>query len=170
MRAPVVLPVLAALLSSCAVFGSGAVRSSWRSGAAGERQSPAILVLDRVEADAGAGSERIARNAGYIAELLLSRKNQALDPAAGLKERPPAADGGAAAHPRETLRVRIALGEATHLRGFTPVTTVSAEITLHRGDSPEAVVRSLRGVDTRESLASYPFLYRFLEKALGDLP
>ncbi len=149
-RAALVLAgcLAAACPASCALFGGGAVRSVCIRGDMKERLKSAALTLGDIEADAGAESERIARNAAGIAGLLLERRNQALESS------------------RETLTIRIELEENSFMRNFAPVTTVSAMITLHDDVSGETAGRIFHGGETRESLSSHAFLYRFLGKAL----
>ncbi len=148
-RTAMIAPTL--ILGSCVLFGGRTARDAFVAEARRGDIARAPLVLAETTVKMGAESERIRENAAYILMLILERKRS--------EEKNPSGE----------LRVKVRLKEDSFVRDFRTLNTVSAEISLFEGDSPNPVALFVESEDTEETLSSYAYLHSLLEKTVGRI-
>lgn len=149
MRRVAGLSVLLSAFLSCSLIGGRAVRSEYIRSEYRQHIRNAVFVLDEIDADLGAESSRVRENGEYALRVIFQRRLEKVSVPGG----------------RLTAKVR--LKQDTFMRDYRYIQTVTAEISLYQENSGEPVAFSLYTEDTGETLSSYAYLYRLLEKAVG---
>lgn len=147
MKYSYLLIFLACLFSSCLLFQSSRVEDFYYTESDEREIKGCNIELQKLTVQKDLDREIVEENSRYILDLLSAKYREDLLPGAA------------------TLIAEVMIKEASFMKGYETLNTVTLEINLKEEQDKKPVFIYLLSDETQNSISSYKYLYEILERS-----